>query len=106
MSFGFGIGDFLAVIELANKIHKRFSDAPAKLQDISNEAKSISVVLSDVLEHVDTVVKGLDPSKAEELKSIIDDSSLVLKDLEDLLDSMQSLGHVLSRELLTRVSRI
>ncbi len=28
MSFGFSIGDFLAVIELAKKIRKDFADAP------------------------------------------------------------------------------
>jgi hypothetical protein len=28
MSFGFGVGDFLAVIELANKIRKDFAGAP------------------------------------------------------------------------------
>ena len=28
MSFGFSIGDFLAVIELATKIRKDFADAP------------------------------------------------------------------------------
>jgi hypothetical protein len=37
MSFGFSVGDFLAVIELANKIRKEFVDAPSQFKDISDE---------------------------------------------------------------------
>jgi hypothetical protein len=37
MSFGFSIGDFMAAIELANKIRKEFVDAPSQFKDISNE---------------------------------------------------------------------
>lgn len=37
MSFGFSIGDFIAVIELANKIRKEFVDAPSQFKDISDE---------------------------------------------------------------------
>ena len=32
MSFGFSIGDFLAVIELATKIRKNFADAPSEFK--------------------------------------------------------------------------
>jgi hypothetical protein len=37
MSFGFSVGDFFAVIELANKIRKEFIDAPGQFKDISDE---------------------------------------------------------------------
>jgi hypothetical protein len=37
MSFGFGVGDFIAVFELANKIRKEFADAPNQFKAISNE---------------------------------------------------------------------
>jgi hypothetical protein len=37
MSFGFGVGDFLAVLELANKIRRDFVGAPTQFKDISNE---------------------------------------------------------------------
>jgi hypothetical protein len=32
MSFGFSVGDFLAVIQLANKIRKDFAGAPSELK--------------------------------------------------------------------------
>jgi hypothetical protein len=35
MSFGFGVGDFIAVFELVNKIKKEFDGAPDQFNDIS-----------------------------------------------------------------------
>ncbi len=37
MSFGIGIGDFVAVIDLANKTRKKFVGAPSQLKNISDE---------------------------------------------------------------------
>lgn len=37
MSFGFGVGDFLAVIGLVNKLRQDFASAPPQLKAISDE---------------------------------------------------------------------
>jgi hypothetical protein len=37
MSFGFGIGDFIAVLQLANNTRKQFVDAPSQFTAISDE---------------------------------------------------------------------
>lgn len=37
MSFGVGVGDIIAVSELAGKIRKRFVDSPDEYRAISNE---------------------------------------------------------------------
>ena len=37
MSFGFSVSDFIAAIELTNKIRKEFIDAPGQFKDISDE---------------------------------------------------------------------
>jgi hypothetical protein len=37
MSFGFGIGDFITVIELASKVRKEFVHAPSQFKAISDE---------------------------------------------------------------------
>lgn len=37
MSFGFSVGDFIAVIELTNRIRKKFVDAPDQFKAISDE---------------------------------------------------------------------
>jgi hypothetical protein len=37
MSFGFSVGDFVAVLQLANTIRERFVSAPEQFKAISNE---------------------------------------------------------------------
>ena len=37
MSFGFSVGDFIAVIELANKIRREFVDAPSQFKAVLDE---------------------------------------------------------------------
>lgn len=37
MSFGFGVGDFLAVLDLAGKIRKQWIDAPVEYMSMKNE---------------------------------------------------------------------
>lgn len=37
MSFGFSIGDFVTLLELTNRIRKRFVRAPTEFREISEE---------------------------------------------------------------------
>jgi len=37
MSFGYGVGDFFAVYQLARRIRKEFVNAPSQFRDISDE---------------------------------------------------------------------
>jgi hypothetical protein len=37
MSFGFSVGDFIAAIELVNKIRKEFVDTPGQFKAVSDE---------------------------------------------------------------------
>jgi hypothetical protein len=37
MSFGFSIGDFITVLQLANQIRQQFIDAPDQFRAISDE---------------------------------------------------------------------
>jgi hypothetical protein len=51
MSFGFSVGDFIAAIELANRIRKDFVDAPSQFKAISDEY----AVLAGLLSNADSV---------------------------------------------------
>jgi hypothetical protein len=44
MSFGFGIGDFIVALELANKIRKDFVGAPSEFKSISDECVAYTPV--------------------------------------------------------------
>jgi len=46
MSFGFGIGDFITVSELAKKIRKDFVDAPSQFKAISDEYATLATISS------------------------------------------------------------
>ncbi|KAH9209728.1 hypothetical protein DL95DRAFT_449184 [Leptodontidium sp. 2 PMI_412] len=48
MSFGFSVGDFIAVLQLANNIRARFDNAPEQFKAISNEVTGLSNVLRDI----------------------------------------------------------
>ena len=47
MSFGYSVGDLIAVIQLANKVRRRFVDSPAQFRAISDEVKCLSNLLRD-----------------------------------------------------------
>jgi hypothetical protein len=42
MSFGFGVGDFITVLQLANAIRGRFDDAPEQFRAIQSNLKRVS----------------------------------------------------------------
>ncbi|KAM0158771.1 hypothetical protein ACHAPG_003947 [Botrytis cinerea] len=85
MSFGFGIGDILAVIELARKIRKDFADAPSQFKDISLEVRSLSIVLQDIEDELS--LPDLDTKQESELKEIVDGCRDVLEKLQRLLST-------------------
>ncbi|KAJ5977574.1 hypothetical protein N7501_000916 [Penicillium viridicatum] len=79
MSFGFSIGDFLAVIQLANKTRKAFVDAPVQFKSISDEVRSLSLVLQDV--EIDISAKELSSQQQAELQEISTGCNEVLADI-------------------------
>ncbi|KAH8761909.1 hypothetical protein BGZ57DRAFT_858065 [Hyaloscypha finlandica] len=73
MSFGFSIGDFITVIELANKIRKDFVDAPSQFKAISDEYAILMAILTTILSTADSV-DGTG-SEASQLSSSMSKSS-------------------------------
>ena len=69
MSFGFSLGDFIAVLDLANNIRKRFVDSPNQFRAISDEYVKFNRRCSNINNRIYRV------------KSL----SNILRDLEDIL---------------------
>ncbi|KAI1135672.1 hypothetical protein F5Y05DRAFT_167876 [Hypoxylon sp. FL0543] len=90
MSFGFGVGDFIAVIKLANKIRKEFAGAPAQFKEVSEEVRSLSIVLQDV--DVALSENDLSSSQRENLENIASGCKSVLDDLQTALYKYCELG--------------
>ncbi|RSM12118.1 hypothetical protein CEP52_002630 [Fusarium oligoseptatum] len=89
MSFGFGIGDFLAVAQLAHKIRKDFNGAPSQFKSLSEETKLLSIVLQDVDVKVDE--SDLTPQQESNLEQAISTCKAVLDDLQVICDTFSDL---------------
>lgn len=85
MSFGFSVGDFLAVIGLVTQLRKDFSDAPSQLRDLSAELKTFSIVLQDT--EVDLTANELDSRQLEALESTLNSAREFLKDLQQFIEN-------------------
>ncbi|OBT72106.1 hypothetical protein VF21_09194 [Pseudogymnoascus sp. 05NY08] len=83
MSFGFSVGDFIAAIELANRIRKEFVDAPSQFKATS-AARSLSIVLQDVEDRLSG--QDLDEKQGKELRDITNSCCDVLSELKRTLD--------------------
>lgn len=73
MSFGFSIGDFVTVIELANQLRKDFVSAPVQFKALSNEygTPGTSIFCTKrVLLINNSIGSGLFQSRCRTLKSI------------------------------------
>ncbi|KAH8727136.1 hypothetical protein GQ44DRAFT_128599 [Phaeosphaeriaceae sp. PMI808] len=90
MSFGFSVGDFLAVIQLANKIRKDFVGAPSQFSDISNVLRSLSIVLTDA--EVTVHEQELDPQEKTNFQNVLDGCQRTLRKLEYTIDKYIVLG--------------
>lgn len=82
MSFGFGVGDFLAVIELATKIRKEFVGAPSQYRALSDEVKNLSVLIQDI----EAETTGMDAVLAKKVTNAMESSNSVLHDLHAFIE--------------------
>lgn len=90
MSFGFSIGDFVAVCQLASKIRKEFVGAPSQFKAISDEVRSLSIIVEDV--EVALSERDLSNKEKIELDGIAHGCRSVLHELEETLDKYGELG--------------
>ncbi|KAG4432526.1 hypothetical protein IFR05_012001 [Cadophora sp. M221] len=89
MSFGFSVGDFIAVIQLANTIRNDFAGAPSQFAEASDLVKSLSIILN----HAGNIQLGreLDKQETAELEHIAGCCQKVLTELKHVLDTNSEL---------------
>ncbi|OAL04266.1 hypothetical protein IQ06DRAFT_96048 [Phaeosphaeriaceae sp. SRC1lsM3a] len=90
MSFGFSVGDFLAVIQLANKIRKDFLGAPSQFSDITDVLRSLSIVLTDA--EVTISEQDLSLQDKANHQDVLDSCQRALRKLEHTIDKYSELG--------------
>lgn len=90
MSFGYGVGDCLAVATLAWQVYKSCRDAPESFSNIQIEVLSLHAVLKEVEESLPD--QQLTTSRQHSLATISQGCEAVLRDLKALIDRYESLG--------------
>ncbi|GLA93226.1 hypothetical protein AtubIFM61612_010418 [Aspergillus tubingensis] len=89
MSFGFGVGDFLATLQLADDLKKRFAQAPSGFKAISGDVKSLWALLHDLN---DIPNEGLSATQKTELDIIVQRGREVLLEIEHKLSKYNVLA--------------
>ena len=94
MNFGFGVGDILTVATLARDVYKAYKDAPSDFKNISDEIKSLHIILdSDNLKaRLQDPNLNRNPEEPKKLQEILQGCTNVLEDLDKLLIKYKSLG--------------
>lgn len=90
MSFGFGVGDFLAVGKLAWAVYKSCRDAPDSFKNISIEVLSLHAVLKEVEETLSE--QAISASKQHSLATVTTGCRCVLEDLQTLVTKYENMG--------------
>ena len=88
MSFGFGVGDFIAVIELAWKITRAVKEVPKAFHHIQQEFESFRAVIYEANERISKQQLSLRQDK--HLKDVLHGCKCVLSDLERHVERYQS----------------
>ena len=92
MSFGYGVGDVVALSQLAWKTYKACKDAPTSFANLAQETQSLHAVLKETEEVLTDSQTKLTPAQQSRLKGVTDGCHGVLNDLDALLQKYDSLG--------------
>ncbi|KAL0779255.1 hypothetical protein CaCOL14_003739 [Colletotrichum acutatum] len=88
MSFGFGVGDFVAVTDKLRHCHDRFSEAPELFVSL---VKNVEII-EPLLEETQCPQQNLNDKEQQILESIIEGSYTDLKRLKHILDDCKELN--------------
>jgi hypothetical protein len=90
MSFGYGVSDILAIVNIAWDVYKSCKDAPKSFGNIESEVLSFHAVLKEAEE----MVSASPPSgeQQERLKAVMDGCHRVIKDLQTLVNEYERLA--------------
>ena len=101
MNFGYSVGDVIAVSRLAVKVYTAYKDAPDDYRNISDEARSLHIVIDKALRHFESA--ALSNSIRQEGQEVLKGCENVLEDLDSLIEKYQSLASVSTSQVLQRV---
>ena len=94
MSFGFGVGDFLAVSRLAKGVFEACKDGPREYKEISREAKSMRYAINSLSNDVQdphSLLNTKGVKRKPELVEIIKNCDTTMQEVQAMIDKHSSL---------------
>jgi hypothetical protein len=95
MSFGYSVGDFIAIGQLIWSVYKACKGAPGEFQELSRELSTLYTILHELEDDAKTPTSLLNrhgPGRKLELDTLIGNLSTTLKQVEDIVKRYHSLG--------------
>ena len=86
--FGWGVGDIIAISQLALKVHSAYKDAPDNYRHISEEVMSLQVTIEKAEQHYKSPTLSDDSRKQG--KVVLEGCHSVLKDLNSFIENYTS----------------
>ena len=84
------MGDIMTISELAIKVYRAYRDAPGDYRNISNEVKSLHIIINETAKHFDSTT--LSDSNRQEGQEILEGCRNVLEDLDALIVKYNSIA--------------
>ena len=101
MSLGCGVGDILAISQLAAKVYTAYKDAPSCYKDVAEEVKSLQIIIKKAAQHFQST--ALSDDDRQEGQEILNGCQSVLKDLDSLIENYKNLASTNKRLVFKRV---
>ena len=104
MSFGYGVGDIMAISGLAVKVYTAYKDAPDDFRNISDEVKSLHIIINKAAQHFESPT--LSTSSRQEGQEVLKGCQNVLADLDSLIQKYNSLASASTSNTSQVIQRI
>ena len=89
MSFGWGVGDIMAISKLAVQVYTAYKDAPGDYKHIAEEVKSLEILINNALNHLESTT--LNDNDRQEGQEVLKGCLSVLGGLNSLIEKYNSL---------------
>ena len=102
MSFGYGVGDIIAISRLALKVYTAYKDAPDDYRNISDEVKSLHIIIEEAAQHFESTTT-LSNKKQQRGKEVLEGCQNVLRDFDALIEKYNVLASANTSQVFQRI---
>jgi hypothetical protein len=95
MSFGFSVGDFIAIGQLTWTVYRACKGAPGEFQELSRELSTLHTILHELEDEAkspNSLLNRRGSGRKSEFDVLQQNLSIVLKQIEDIVNRYHSLG--------------